>query len=134
MVSPLIAIRSRDVISCRVKSLFTLFMLAALVCAQGTSLATSICRHGSLQAHVAALQSHDTRKAAVAYAEDTADAAAAKKGSVSDAGSGPLLVALLPPSAPGATLSLRESLSPRATDRPPLVGISLRPPLPPPLA
>jgi hypothetical protein len=117
-----------------VRFLFTLFMLTALVWTQGTSLATSICRHGSLQAHVAALQSHDTRKAAVAYAEETADAAAAKKGSVSDAGSGPLLAALLSPSTQPATLFPRENMPPRATDRPPLVGLSLRPPLPPPLA
>jgi len=116
-----------------VKSLFTLFVLTALVWTQGTSLATSICRHGSLQAHIAARQSHDTRKAAVAYAEETADSAAGKKGSVADSSPGPLLIALLPASAASATLSPGETVLPRATDRPPLAGLTLRPPLPPPL-
>jgi hypothetical protein len=105
-------------------------MLAALVMAQGTSLATSICSHASIQAHVAARQSLDRGKAAVAFAEETADAAAAKKGSSTAAG--PVLEALLPPS-PTATPSPRERTVPQATDLPRLVGISLRPPLPPPL-
>jgi hypothetical protein len=109
-------------------------MLAALVLAQGTSLASSICRHSSVQAHEAARQSLDSRKAAVAFAEETADAAASKKGSTSNAGSGLVLAALLPPSPAAATLFPRERMLPRTTDRPRLVGISLRPPLPPPVA
>jgi hypothetical protein len=109
-------------------------MLVALVLAQGTSLASSICRHTSVQAHEAARQSADSGKAAAAFAEETADAAASKKGSSSNASSAPALAALLPPSPSAATLFPRERMLPRATDRPRLVGISLRPPLPPPLA
>jgi hypothetical protein len=109
-------------------------MLVALVLAQGTSLATSICRHTSVQAHEAARASADSRKAAVAFAEETAGAAAAKKGSTSNASAGPVLAALLPPSPPAATLFPAERMLPRATDRPRLVGISLKPPLPPPVA
>jgi hypothetical protein len=108
-------------------------MLTALVLTQGTSLATSICQHASIQDHIAARQSLDSRKAAVAFAEETADAAAAKKGSASSAGSGTVLAALLPPS-PAAVIYPRERMLPQATDRSRLHGISLRPPLRPPLA
>src|SRR3954470_24659950 len=127
-----IADRRSDVISCRVRPLFTLLMLAALVLTQGTSLATSICRHASIQDHIAALQSLDPRKAAVAFAEETADAASAKKASGSSAESGPVLVALLP-SSPDAAVHPRDRMLPQATHEPRLAGISLRPPLPPPL-
>ena len=123
-----------DVISWPVRPLFTLLMLVALVLTQGTSLAASICRHASAEAHHAALHSADSRKAAAAFAEDTADAAASKKGSPSNSSSAPALAALLPPSPAAAALFPRERMVPRATDRPRLVGISLRPPLPPPLA
>jgi hypothetical protein len=117
----------------RVRPLFTLFVLVALVLGQGTALATSVCRHASAQAHVAARQSADSGKAAGAFAEETAAAAASKKGSTSNTSSGPALAVLLPPS-PSATLTFpRETLLLHATDRPPLVGLSLRPPLPPPL-
>ena len=131
---PQVADRRSDVISCPVKSLLTLFILAALVLGQGTSLATSICRHAGFQDHVAARQSHDTRRAAAALAEETAGAAAEKKGSAANGSSAPMLAALLPPSAPDAAAFPRERMLPRATDRPALVGISLRPLLPPPLA
>jgi hypothetical protein len=117
----------------RVRSLFTLFVLVALVLGQGTALATSVCRHASVAAHVAARQSADSGKAAAAYAEETADAAA-KKGSTSNTSAGPALAALLPPSPPAVATFPRETLLLRAADRPPLVGLSLRPPLPPPLA
>jgi hypothetical protein len=117
----------------RVRPLFTLFVLVALVLGQGTALATSVCRHASVQAHVAARQSADSGKAAVAYAEETADAAASKKGSTSNTSAGPALAALLPPSPSAATTFARETMLLRATDRPPLVGLSLRPPVPPPL-
>src|SRR5206468_9905905 len=63
--------RAGDVNSSPVRPLFTLFMLVALVLAQGNSLANSICRHSSVQAHEAARQSLDSRKAAVAFAEET---------------------------------------------------------------
>ena len=109
-------------------------MVVALVMGQGTSLATSICRHTSSQAHEAARESADSWKSAAAFAEETADAAASKKGSTSNASSAPALAALLPPSPAAAILFPREKMLPRATDRPRLVGISLRPPLPPPLA
>jgi hypothetical protein len=117
-----------------VKSLFSLFVLVALVLGQGTALATSVCRHASAQAHVAARQSADSGKAAAAFAEETADAAASKKGSTSNTSAGPALAALLPPSPPAVAAFPRETLLLRAADRPPLVGLSLRPPLPPPLA
>src|SRR6185437_304127 len=90
--------RAGDVISCRVRPLFTLLMLVALVLGQGTSLATSICRHASVHDHAVARQSSDSRKAAVAFAEETAAAAASKKGSTSSTSSAPALAALLPPS------------------------------------
>src|SRR3954470_25010392 len=128
-----IADRRSDVISCRVRPLFTLLMLAALVVTQGTSLATSICRHASIQDHIAARQRLDPRKAAVAFDEETADAASAKKASGSSADSGPVLAALLPPP-PAAAIYPGDRMRPRATDSPRLLGISLRPPLPPPLA
>src|SRR4051812_47285403 len=118
----------------RVRSLFALFVLFALVLGQGTSLATSICQHTSVKAHEAARQSADSGKAAVAYAEETADAAASKKGSTSNPGSAPVLAALLPPSPSADATFPRESIAFRATDRPRLAGISVRPPLPPPLA
>jgi len=118
----------------RVRTLLTLFMLVALVMGQGTSLANSICRHASAEAHAAARQSADSRKAAAAFAEESADAAASKKGSTSNGASGPVLAALLPPTPAAATVFPREKMLPRQTDRPRLVGISLRPPLPPPLA
>jgi hypothetical protein len=118
----------------RVRSLFVLFVLFALVVGQGTALATSVCRHASVAAHVAARQSADSGKAAFAFAEETADAAASKKGSTSNTSAGPALAALLPPSAPAVATFPREPVLLRAADRPPLVGLSLRPPLPPPLA
>lgn len=114
------------------RPLFSLLILAALVLAQGTSLASSICRHGSLQAHMAARQSHDARAVAVAFAEEAAADTASKKGSASNADTGPLLTVLPPPSAPAAILFAGERLLPQATDRPALAGISPRPPLPPP--
>jgi hypothetical protein len=117
-----------------VKSVFSLLMLVVLVLAQGTSLATSICRHASIQDHIAARQSLDSGKAAVAFAEETAGAAAAKKGSIADGSSGSAFAALPPVATPAAAMLPREAMLPEATDRPPLVGISLRPPLPPPLA
>jgi hypothetical protein len=117
-----------------VRSLFALFVLFALVLGQGTSLATSICQHASVKAHEAARQSADSGKAAVAFAEETADAAASKKGSTSNPGSAPVLAALLPPSPSADATPAREKMLLRATDRPPLAGISVRPPLPPPLA
>src|SRR3954451_727292 len=107
-------------------------MLVALVVGQGTSLASSICKHASVQAHAEARHSLDSRKAAVAFAEETADAAASKKGSTSNASPAPVLAALLPPTPTAAILFPRENMLPRATDRPLLTGISLRPPLPPP--
>jgi hypothetical protein len=118
----------------RVRSLFTLLMLVALVMGQGTSLATSICRHASVQAHVEARQSGDSRKAAVAFAEETADAVAAKKGSASNSAPDLVQAALLPPSPSAAGIFPRETMLPPPTDRPRLAGISLRPPLPPPVA
>jgi hypothetical protein len=118
----------------RVRSLFTLFVLIALVLGQGTALATSVCRHASAQAHVAARQSADSGKAAAAYAEETADAAASKKGSTSNTSAGPALAALLPPSPSPVATFPRETVILRAADRPPLAGLTLRPPLPPPLA
>jgi hypothetical protein len=129
-----VADSARDVISCRVRSLFTLFMLVALVMGQGTSLATSICRHASVQAHVAARRSADSRKAVVAFAEEAADAVAAKKGSTSNGAADPVLAALLPPSPSAARMFPRENMLPPPTDRPRLAGLSLRPPLPPPVA
>jgi hypothetical protein len=116
------------------RSLFTLFVLIALVVGQGTALATSVCRHASVQAHVAARQSADSGKAAVAYAEESADAAASKKGSTSNTSSAPALAAMLPPSPSAEATFPRERMLLRAADRPPLIGLSLRPPLPPPLA
>jgi hypothetical protein len=112
----------------------TLLMLVALVMGQGTSLANSICRHASVQAHVAALQSADSRKAASALAEESAGEAASKKGSTSNGASASVLAALLPPTPAAATMFPREKMAPRQTDRPRLVGISLKPPLPPPVA
>src|SRR3954462_11538302 len=91
-----LANRSSDGISCAVRTLFTLFILVALVMGQGTSLASSICRHASIQAHEAARRSADSRKAGVASAEATAYAAASKKGSTSNASPAPVLAALLP--------------------------------------
>jgi len=117
----------------RVRSLFTLFVLMALVVGQGTALATSVCRHASAEAHVAARHSADSGKAAIAYAEESADAAASKKGSTSNTSSAPALAAMLPPSPPAALGFPRETILLRATERPPLAGLSLRPPLPPPL-
>jgi hypothetical protein len=117
-----------------VRSLFTLFMLVALVIGQGTSLATSICRHASVQAHAAARQSADSGKAAVAFAEETADAVASKKGSASNSAPDLVQAALLPPSPSAAGMFPRENMLPPPTDRPRLAGISLRPPLPPPVA
>jgi hypothetical protein len=117
----------------RVRYLFTLFVLVALVLGQGTALATSVCRHASAQAHVAARQSADSGKAAAAYAEETADAAASKKGSTSNTSSAPALAVLLPPSPSAVAAFPREPMLHRATDRPPLASLSLRPPLPPPL-
>jgi hypothetical protein len=118
----------------RVRLLFTLLMLVALVMGQGTSLANSICRHASVEAHVAARQSADSRKAAVAFAEESAGEAASKKGSTSNGASGAVLAAMLPSTPAAAMIFPREKMLPRQTDRPRLVGISLRPPLPPPLA
>jgi hypothetical protein len=109
-------------------------MLVALVMGQGTSLATSICRHASVQAHAAARRSADSRKSAAALAEETADAVAAKKGSTSNSASDSVLAALLPRAPSAAGMFPRETLLPATTDRPGLAGISLRPPLPPPLA
>jgi hypothetical protein len=42
--------------------------------------------------------------------------------------------ALLPPSPSAAAMFPREDMLPPPTDRPRLAGISLRPPLPPPVA
>ena len=118
----------------RVRSVFTLFMLMALVMGQGTSLATSICRHSSVQAHAAARHSADSRKSAVAFAEESADAVAAKKASPANSAADSLLTALLPPSPSAARMFPLERMLPPSTDRPWLAGISLRPPLPPPNA
>jgi uncharacterized membrane protein len=118
----------------RVRFLITLFLLAAFVLTQGTSLAASICHHASVQGHIAARESHDSRKAFVAFAEEAAGSVASKKGATSHGASTPAPPDLLTPPAPTAVVLVQASTFPRATDGPPLAGLSLRPPLPPPLA
>jgi hypothetical protein len=118
----------------RVRSLVTLFLLAVFVLTQGTSLAASICHHGSMQGHMAARESHDSRKAFAAFAEEAAGSVASKKGSASHGTSTPAPPDLLTPRAPVAFVLVQASTFPRAKDGPPLAGLSWRPPLPPPLA
>lgn len=117
-----------------VRTLVTLFLLAAFVLTQGTSLAASICHHGSMQGHIAARQSHDSRKALGAFAEEAASAAASKKGSTSHGTSTPAPPDLLTPPAPVLVAFVQTSAFPHASDGPPLAGRSLTPPLPPPVA
>jgi hypothetical protein len=118
----------------RVRTLVTLFLLAAFVLTQGTSLAASICHHGSLQGHIAARQSPDSRKALGAFAEEAAGQVASKKGSTSHGTSTPAPPDLLTPPTPVLVAFLQASTFPRAMDGPPLAGLSLTPPLPPPVA
>jgi hypothetical protein len=73
---PLNAFRSKTSFMAR---LLSLFMILALVTSQGTAMASSLCRHGSAQAHAVALTSADARVAAVAIGEEAAASSAAKK-------------------------------------------------------
>lgn len=117
-----------------VRTLVTFFLLAAFVLTQGTSVAASICHHGSLQNHIAARQSHDSHKAFGAFAEEAAGAVAAKKGATSHGTSTPAPPDLLTPRPPVLVAFTRASVFPHATDGPPLAGLSLPPPVPPPVA
>jgi hypothetical protein len=62
-----------------VRILLALSMIMILVSGQSLSAAGAICRHGTLQEHVAARQSHDLRIAAVAKGEEAAAAVNSKK-------------------------------------------------------
>lgn len=116
------------------RTLVTLFLLAAFVLTQGTSVAASICHHGSLQNHIAARQSHDSHKAFGAFAEEAAGAVASKKGAASHGTSTPAPPDMLKPPAPVLVAFVQTSTFPRTADGPPLAGLSLPPPVPPPLA
>lgn len=81
----------------RVKRLLTLFMMATLMLVNGTALAAAMCVHQDAAAHASALGAEDADEAAVAQMEDAAGSAAAKRGTLADAGSMMLPAFVLPP-------------------------------------
>ncbi|MDB5694230.1 MAG: hypothetical protein JWO81_3293 [Alphaproteobacteria bacterium] len=113
--------------------LLTLLMVIAFVVSQGTSFAASICRHQSPHAHALALQSHDQKIASQAFTEEAAGSVASKKGSPSDGGSPSPASDMLVPAALAAPFHIVDTMRRHVTDAPGLAGISVRPPLPPPL-
>ena len=108
-------------------------MILALVLGYASSVSAAICQHRGLGGHEAARQSQDRKVAASALTEEAAAAAEAKKGSTS---ASPVAapIDMVAPAAPVLPLRIAERVRQPIADAPPLAGLSLRPPLPPPLA
>jgi hypothetical protein len=114
--------------------LLTFFMILALVMTQGSSMAAAVCRHQSLQEHIAARESHDRKAAAVSLAEEEAAAVASKKASQSDDPSSHWPAELLPAETKGAQPRAVEPLRLRPAGHAALPSESISPLLRPPSA
>jgi hypothetical protein len=115
-----------------VKRLLSWLMILALVLGYGSSVSAAICQHRDLGGHEAARQSLDRKVAASALTEEAAAATGAKKGSTSASPVGSP-IDMVAPAAPVVPLRVAEPILRPLEDSPALAGISVRPPLPPPL-
>ena len=78
-----------------VTRLIAIFVAVALLLGNGTAIAQAMCQHATLEAHAIAKSSGDERIASSATAEEMAQHAAAKSGTVTDA-PGAFAAAVLP--------------------------------------
>lgn len=116
------------------RRLLTLLMAFTLVIANGTSVASAICRHDSLADHSAARISDDARISGVALGEEAADSVASKKGALANAGAIAWIADLPPGPRLTVPLDLTRSVDPVMALVSPLVGRSVAPLLEPPSA
>jgi hypothetical protein len=114
--------------------LLTLLIMFALAVTNSAAVASVMCQHEDLRAHVLARESHDAAVSQAALTEETADKGTAKKRSFADAAGASLSGFALPPEAISVPLRLREPQDRNATDAASLANRSLRPMLEPPLA
>jgi hypothetical protein len=109
-------------------------MVFTLVIANGSSMASAICRHDSLADHVSARKSDDARISGAAFSEEAADSVVSKKGALANA----VALAWIADLPPGPRLTVPFDLTrPVAPDTAlvrPLVGRSVAPLLEPPSA
>ena len=116
-----------------VRSLILFLLIFALSVANSAGLAAAVCEHGDAAAHFTSTRSDDRGVAVDAQSEESAAAAAGKKGTSGDTG-GSLSIFLLPDQTVAApTLASRSLLAPPGRS-PPLTGIAQPPLLEPPLA
>ena len=114
--------------------LVTLLMMIALVVANGSAAATAMCHHRDARAHAIARQSQDAKVAAVALTEETAAAAASKKGALGSNVSLSLPAYIVPEAALAPAPDAARPM-PRPQGEPArLSGRSIRPLLEPPVA
>ncbi len=114
--------------------LLTLLMIVVLVAANGSTVASAICRHRDASEHAMARQSRDAKVAAVALSEEAAAGVASKNGALGSSASLSLPAYIVPEAAvPPAPRAAEPARSPQA-EAPPLPGRSIRPLLEPPVA
>jgi hypothetical protein len=109
-------------------------MVFTLVIANGSSIASAICRHDSLADHIAARKSDDARISGVAFSEEAADSVASKKGALASAGAVAWIADLPPGTRLKIPLDLTRPVDPVMALVKPLVGRSVAPLLEPPSA
>ena len=109
-------------------------MMIMLTIAGGTSVASALCQHRSVQEHAAALHGNDAKAATVAQLEEMAGAVAAKKSASVDAASLSLPPFTLPAPAVAFGHSVTLPAHGRPADAEKLAGLSVAPLLEPPAA
>jgi len=116
------------------RRLLTLLMVFTLVIANGSSVASAICRHDSMTSHNTARESDDARLSGAALSEEAADSVASKKGALANAGAVAWIADLPPGPQLTIPLDLTRSVDPDMALIRPLVGRSVAPLLEPPSA
>lgn len=111
-----------------------LLLIFALAVTNSAAVASVMCQHEDLDAHVLARESRDASVSQTALTEETADKGMSKKGSLADAAGASLSGYALPPEAIAIPIRLREPEDRRADDAASLASRALRPMLEPPLA
>jgi hypothetical protein len=108
-----------------------LFIAFALLFSNGVAVGNAICQHGEAQAHAAALRSLDEQVSSAAKAEEMAEHAASKSGTLAD---NPLpMIGMLPPTMASDVDILIAAIAAVPSDDPTLADRALAPPLRPPL-
>jgi hypothetical protein len=106
----------------------------SLAVTNNAAVASVLCEHEDMRAHVLARESDDSSISQRALTEETAEKGTAKKGSLADTAGASLSGYALPPDAISISVPLRESQDRRVADAASLASRSLRPMLEPPLA